>query len=323
MCVEYGAVALLVVSARLIRTSPRQNRGFGVRRFVAARGDDWLGSVDMKQTTADGENAKTSKSFPLLAYGIALLLILVFAIAPLGSLMIASAVANAHGCTLDEGGVHPCFIGGVDRGSALETMFVLGWLMLITVPVGGVAFLLWLVVLILHRLRWSSVRRTIAGVGVAACLCCAGAVHVHANDAPSASPVHQQTNVMSHATGTFDVKLNPQASDAPLGRMSIDKQFHGDLEATSKGEMLAAMTAVKESAGYVALEKVTGTLAGRHGSFSLQHSGTMNRGVPQLSVTVVPDSGTEELQGLTGKMTIDVADAKHSYSFEYTLPEKR
>jgi hypothetical protein len=119
----------------------------------------------------------------------------------------------------------------------------------------------------------------------------------------------------THAKGTFEVKLTPQAP----GRMSIDKQFHGDLEATSKGEMLTAGTSVKGSAGYVAIEQVSGALHGRTGAFVLQHSGAMTRGVPQLTVTVVPDSGTGELEGLAGKMTIDIADGKHSYEFEYTL----
>jgi Protein of unknown function (DUF3224) len=126
---------------------------------------------------------------------------------------------------------------------------------------------------------------------------------------------------MSSANGTFQVKLNPQASDgdARLGRLSIDKQFQGDLEATSKGEMLTGGTVVKGSAGYVAIELVTGTLHGRSGTFILQHTGTMDRGKPSLSVTVVPDSGTDELTGLTGKMAINIADGKHSYEFEYTL----
>jgi hypothetical protein len=101
--------------------------------------------------------------------------------------------------------------------------------------------------------------------------------------------------------------------------MSIDKQFHGDLEASSKGQMLAAMTSVKGSAGYVAIEQVTGSLHGRNGTFVLQHSGTMTRGAPQLIVSVVPDSGTAELAGLTGTMTIIVTDGKHSYEFDYTL----
>jgi len=129
------------------------------------------------------------------------------------------------------------------------------------------------------------------------------------------------------AQGTFDVKITPQAADdaspdAAIGRMSIDKQFHGDLEGTSKGQMLAVMTDVKGSAGYVAMERVTGTLQGRNGAFALQHSGLMTRGEPQLSVTVVPDSGTGQLVGLTGRMTINIAEGKHSYVFEYTLPPK-
>lgn len=131
-----------------------------------------------------------------------------------------------------------------------------------------------------------------------------------------------------HASGPFDVKLLPQKPDsdvaeaAKLGRTSLDKQFHGDLEATSKGEMIATQTEVKGSAGYVAMERVTGTLAGRKGTFVLQHSATMNRGVPELSITVVPDSATDELTGLTGKMNIIIAAGKHSYEFDYVLPDK-
>ena len=128
-----------------------------------------------------------------------------------------------------------------------------------------------------------------------------------------------------HATGTFEVKLNPQAveekvGDPTVGRMSIDKQFHGDIEGTSKGQMLVTGTEVQGSAGYVAMERVTGTLHGHRGTFALQHSGMMTRGTPQLSVTVVPDSGTGELVGLAGKMTINIVDGKHLYEFEYTLP---
>ena len=128
------------------------------------------------------------------------------------------------------------------------------------------------------------------------------------------------------AIGTFEVKLNPQtpedkAEGSTLGRMSIDKQFHGDLEATSKGEMLSALTSVKGSAGYVAIERVSGTLQGRSGTFVLQHSGSMARGSHQLTITVVPDSGTGELVGLAGQMAIQIADGKHSYEFEYTLGE--
>ena len=127
----------------------------------------------------------------------------------------------------------------------------------------------------------------------------------------------------NHASGTFEVKLSPQADDKvgdpTVGRMSIEKQFHGDLEATSKGQMLATSTDVTGSAGYVAMERVSGTLHGHSGTFALQHSGTMTRGAPQLIITVVPDSGTGQLVGLAGKMTIDIVDGKHSYEFEYTL----
>jgi hypothetical protein len=136
----------------------------------------------------------------------------------------------------------------------------------------------------------------------------------------------QENLVATRASGTFDVKLNPlaayNAGDPTMGRMSIDKQFHGDLEATSKGEMLTAGTNVKGSAGYVAIERVGGTLGGRTGTFTLQHLGVMTRGAPQLTIAVVPDSGTEQLAGLTGTMTIDIANGKHSYVFEYTLPAR-
>jgi hypothetical protein len=125
---------------------------------------------------------------------------------------------------------------------------------------------------------------------------------------------------MNNAHGDFEVKLTPQsAADAPIGRMSIDKQFHGDLEATGKGEMLAFMTSVKGSAGYVAMEQVIGALNDRNGTFVLQHSGTMARGDQQQSVTVVPDSGTDELKGLTGEMTIIIANGKHSYDLAYEI----
>jgi hypothetical protein len=132
---------------------------------------------------------------------------------------------------------------------------------------------------------------------------------------------------MTHrASGALDVKVTPQKPDtqiartANLGRLTIDKQFHGDLEASAKGEMLAAQSEVKGSAGYVALERVTGKLRGRAGSFVLQHSATMKRGTPESTVTVVPDSGTGELAGLSGSMRIQVAaDGSHSYQFEFTI----
>ena len=129
----------------------------------------------------------------------------------------------------------------------------------------------------------------------------------------------------NHAKGTFEVKLVPlnSESDPALGRMSIDKQLHGDLEGSTKGEMLSFMSSVKGSAGYVAMEKVTATLQGRKGTFVLQHTATMTRGTPEMNITVVPDSGTDQLVGLTGKFNIIIADGKHSYDFDYTLPETR
>jgi len=129
--------------------------------------------------------------------------------------------------------------------------------------------------------------------------------------------------VTHHASGPFDVKVTPQddnSADPLLNRMTLDKQYHGDLDATGKGQMLTAGTAVKGSGAYVAIEKVSGTLKGRSGTFVLQHSGTMTQNVPQLTITVVPDSGTGQLAGIAGKMTITIASGgKHSYDFEYTL----
>lgn len=125
-------------------------------------------------------------------------------------------------------------------------------------------------------------------------------------------------------SGPFEVTLNPldpynKNSDSRLGRMSVDKQFHGDLEATSKGEMLTAMTSIDGSAAYVAVEHIVGNLRGRKGSFAFAHLGIMNRNVPNLTVVVVPDSGTEELKGLSGKMNVIIENGKHSYVFEYEL----
>ena len=131
----------------------------------------------------------------------------------------------------------------------------------------------------------------------------------------------------TRATGTFDVKTTPQADDHAValgfGRLALDKTFHGDLAGTSRGQMLAAGTAVQGSAGYVALERVEGTLAGRRGTFILQHHGAMTRGAPSLTVTVVPDSGTDELTGLSGHMTILIEGKKHSYEFEYRFANPR
>jgi hypothetical protein len=138
------------------------------------------------------------------------------------------------------------------------------------------------------------------------------------------SPIDQNKVVMTnHARGTFDVKVTPQPADGaaggPFGRLFLDKQFHGDLDGTSLGQMLASGTGTEGSGAYVALERVSGSLQGRRGSFILQHNGTMTKGVPTMIVTVVPDSGTEELTGLAGKMTIVIADGKHSYELEYRL----
>jgi hypothetical protein len=125
-----------------------------------------------------------------------------------------------------------------------------------------------------------------------------------------------------HAKGSFDVKITPQPSpgeDPGLGKLVVEKTFRGDLEGSGRGDMLTAGTAVKTSAGYVVIERVTGTLAGKSGSFILQHSGIMNRGAPQLSITIVPDSGTGELAGIAGSLAIEIVDGEHLYDLEYTL----
>lgn len=126
-------------------------------------------------------------------------------------------------------------------------------------------------------------------------------------------------------SGEFEVKLNPLGfygkgiDGVNLGRMSIDKTFFGELEATSKGEMLSAMTATQGSAGYVAIEQVSGTLSGKQGSFVLQHLGTMDKGEQRLILEVVPDSGAGELVGLKGSMEINIEEGQHFYVFEYEL----
>lgn len=127
---------------------------------------------------------------------------------------------------------------------------------------------------------------------------------------------------MPRAIGTFEVKLTPQATDDdgsgnPLGRYSLDKRFSGDITGTGTGEMLGAGSPAKGSAGYVAMERVTGSLAGREGSFVLQHTATMHRGVNTLSIHVVPETGTGALAGLSGKFAIIIEGGKHSYEFDY------
>ena len=147
--------------------------------------------------------------------------------------------------------------------------------------------------------------------------------HTHASVSDSL------TNAASeavHARGTFDVTLVPQGGDdkgegSTRGRMSLDKQFQGDLQGTAKGEMLTALTVVQGSAGYVAIERVTGTLHGRRGSFALLHRGIMSRGAQDLTITVVPDSGAGQLVGLAGKFDIKIVEGKHFYDLEYTLPK--
>ena len=135
---------------------------------------------------------------------------------------------------------------------------------------------------------------------------------------------------MKHAHGTFDVKLTPQKPDskeaesAKLGRMSINKQFHGDLEGTGDGEMLYNASPASESGAYVAIERVTAKLDGRSGSFDLQHLGVKDQGKATLSINVIPGSGTGDLKGIAGKLDIQIdSTGKHSYDLEYTLPEQK
>ncbi len=145
--------------------------------------------------------------------------------------------------------------------------------------------------------------------------------------APAAVTAQSETAVTTRAQGTFEVKMTPAASDTaaegePLGRFTLDKHYHGDLDANSKGEMLSAGSPQSGSAGYVAVERVTGKLSGRSGTFALQHSGTMHQGTQDLRITVVPGSGTNELTGIAGSMKIIIAEGKHSYELDYTLAKK-
>lgn len=166
--------------------------------------------------------------------------------------------------------------------------------------------------------RAGIVAAVVMGLGIAAL----------AQSSASANQEKKADSMTYRATGTFEVKLNPQKPDneqaegAKLSRMSSDKWYHGDLDGKGQGEMLASPPDAKGSGAYVAIERVTGKLKGRSGSFLLQHSGVMTRGVGQLSITVVPDSGTGELTGLSGKMNIIIENGKHSYEFDYSLPEK-
>ncbi|MFZ5749317.1 MAG: DUF3224 domain-containing protein [Pseudomonadota bacterium] len=149
----------------------------------------------------------------------------------------------------------------------------------------------------------------------------AGGATVH-GIAASQAAADSRTRVERTATGTFDVDLTPEAdADGGIATLRIAKTFHGDLDGTSTGRMLAVMTDIDGSAGYVAMERVTATLASRKGGFALQHSGTMDRGAQSLSIAVVPDSGTGALAGIAGTMTIRVEGGTHFYSLRYTLPD--
>ena len=155
--------------------------------------------------------------------------------------------------------------------------------------------------------------------------CCAGALLAATLPLGSIAQAQGEVRMSAIAKGSFTVEMKPQSepdsSDGvSLGRMSLDKRFEGDLVATGRGAMLTALTPVKGSAGYVAIERVSGTLHGRSGAFVFQHTGTMSRGAQGLSITVVPDSGTGALAGLSGKFSLNIVDGKHFYEFEYSLP---
>ncbi len=139
-----------------------------------------------------------------------------------------------------------------------------------------------------------------------------------------AVPPPKESAVTQHAAGTFDVKVTPQKDEgvghATIGRMGIDKQYHGDLVGTGLGQMLAGMGEVKDSGAYVAIERVTGTVHGKTGSFAVHHLGVMDRGAQRLVITVIPDSGTGDFAGITGTMTIEIKGGAHYYTLDYTLP---
>ena len=166
-------------------------------------------------------------------------------------------------------------------------------------------------------------RRSAAGLTILVCLLVGFGFSKRSKTPWPATAAQKGSAMTIRATGTFEVKLTPQAVDFPqdptLGRMILEKQIHGDLEATSKGQMLTGGADVKGSGVYVAVERITGKLAGRSGSFLLHHTGIMTRGEPHLEITVVPDSGTGELAGITGKMNIIITAGKHSYDFDYSL----
>jgi Protein of unknown function (DUF3224) len=162
--------------------------------------------------------------------------------------------------------------------------------------------------------------RFVAGLSLVAGV---GAAARAQTPSPSPAPAQKGAAMSGRAAGAFDVKMTPGPEDkeSGVGRAAVDKQYHGDLEGTAKAEMLSWLSPVQGSAVYVAIERVNGTLRGRTGTFVLHHRGVMTRGAPDLSIAVVPDSGTGQLTGIAGKMQIIIAGGKHSYDFEYTLPE--
>lgn len=158
------------------------------------------------------------------------------------------------------------------------------------------------------------------------CLCSGYAAFAQTQSA-GATDTNKESRLNGHASGSFEIKMvrqpiTEEEAKTISVRMTSDKQFQGDLEGTSTGEMLGVYTAVKDSAGYVAMERVSGKLKGRKGTFILQHSSTMARGSQQQSIVVVPDSGTDQLVGLAGSMIIKITDGKHFYELDYTLPDK-
>src|SRR5262245_1127385 len=167
------------------------------------------------------------------------------------------------------------------------------------------------------RLDWTAAMKqhlTLIGTIIVGATLCASV------DRPA--PAVESERVMT-ASGTFDVKVTPQPKDdaaaGPFGRFFLDKRFRGDLDGSSRGQMLAAETPVDQSGAYVAFELVTGALNGKQGSFVLQHKGTMRGGVYAMDISVVRDSGTGELKGISGTMTIVIEGSRHSYELTYTL----
>jgi hypothetical protein len=161
---------------------------------------------------------------------------------------------------------------------------------------------------------------------ILAVILCVGFTAFTQAQTPPTKLLRKDPVMTRHAEGSFDVKTTPipaddATKDTPIGHFALDKHFHGDLEGSSKGEMLSAGDPSKGSAGYVAIEHITGTLNGHTGSFALQHNGSMDQGTFLLEITVVPGSGTGDLVGIGGTMKIIIAAGKHSYTFDYTLPE--